>query len=251
MTQNEKTELANLFNEKLAPLSLKERLNFIVCKYSKTVFTTSLGLEDQVITDAIARTPKSIEIITLQTGRLFPEVLELIKTTKKRYGVDIKEFTPNEKSLDKYIGKYGNNGFYESLELRKKCCFVRKVEPLERALKNADAWITGLRATQSNNRQDIVFAKYDADFDLMKFNPLADFTSEMILQIVEENQIPINPLHKKGYPSIGCEPCTRAIRVGEEQRAGRWWWEQESDGKKECGLHVSQANILSASVLSV
>jgi phosphoadenosine phosphosulfate reductase len=185
----------------------------------RLVFTTSFGLEDQAITHAIFRAGLDlhIELVTLDTGRLFPETYDLWAQTEDRYGRRI-------------------NGFRHSVEARKACCDIRKVEPLGRALAGAAGWITGLRAEQSAFRAAVPLAVQDSGYGLTKVNPLADWNREDLVRYVADNAIPYNPLHDQGYPSIGCAPCTRAVRLGEPERAGRWWWEQES--KKECGLHL-------------
>ncbi len=227
------------FNKDFSELPLLQRLELIAQRFPKAVFTSSLGLEDQALTWAIAKNARNIKIITLQTGRLFAETIELIKTTKQRFGLNIIELTPSPTSVEEYTAKHGLNGFYDSIEARKTCCAVRKIAPLKKGLEGADAWITGLRADQSANRSEIEFAQWDEKFSLIKFNPLADFSSKQIGDLIEENNIPINPLHKRNYPSIGCEPCTRAIKPGEDERAGRWWWER--DQNQECGLHEPES----------
>jgi len=232
---------AKQLNEALAPLSLLARIELIAKKFPQAIFTTSLGLEDQVLTWAIAQQARELKIITLQTGRLFAETNELLAATKNRFSIDIAQITPDAAALKNYIEKFGIDGFYESIAARKACCDVRKVAPLRGVLKGTDAWITGLRSSQSQNRADIDFVSWDKSFSVMKFNPLADFVAGQISLLVAKYDIPINPLHQRNYPSIGCEPCTRAIKSGEHERAGRWWW--ESDQKQECGLHVSQANL--------
>lgn len=230
--------LVDQLNEAFIGLTIKQRIEQIAQRFSKPVFTTSLGLEDQLITMLVASHGRSIATSTLQTGRLFPETLELIQTTQERYKLTIKQYEPNSADVENYAASHGLNGFYESLEARKACCAVRKVVPLARALEGADAWITGLRRDQSNNRSDIAFAAFaqvDEVRGLVKLNPLADLTSEDLKALIAMHDIPTNALHARGYPSIGCEPCTRAIKPGEPERAGRWWWESES--RQECGLH--------------
>jgi phosphoadenosine phosphosulfate reductase len=204
------------------------------------VFTTSFGLEDQAITHAIwdADPGLPIEVVTLDTGRLFPETYDLWHRTEERYGRRIRAFSPDRAALEDLIGTQGINGFRGSVEARKGCCHVRKVEPLRRALAGASAWITGLRAEQSPNRAGVPLVAYDEGFGLLKVNALADWRREDLTRYVADHDIPYNPLHDQGYPSIGCAPCTRAVRVGEPERAGRWWWEDEA--KKECGLHVRE-----------
>lgn len=202
----------------------------------RLVFTTSFGLEDQVVTHLIAAGKLPVEILTLDTGRLFAEVHALWAQTEARYGIAIKPFYPRHDALEELVRSHGINGFYASIEARKSCCGVRKVEPLGRALEGASAWITGLRADQSAARGGVVLAEADAERGLVKFNPLLDWTREQALAFAGENGVPLNPLHERGFLSIGCQPCTRAIRPGEPERAGRWWWEDEA--AKECGLHV-------------
>lgn len=218
-------------------MPLGERLAFLAQGRKNAVFTTSLGIEDQVLTAALASAAPSVRIVTLETGRLFDETVALIEETEAKYGISIERFRPDAQKLSDYVQRFGMNGFYESIEARKACCGVRKLEPLARALEGADLWITGLRRGQSANRSDVAFAEFDADRHLLKANPLADWDIEAVQAHVEAEGVPVNPLHARGYPSIGCAPCTRAIRPGEDERAGRWWW--ENDQKHECGLHVA------------
>lgn len=220
-------------------MSIGERLTFLTRGRRNPVFTTSLGLEDQVLTAALAETVPSVRIVTLETGRLFDETLALIAQTEERYGITIERFRPDSEKLADYIEQHGLNGFYESIEARHACCGVRKLEPLARALEGADLWITGLRRGQSGNRAAAPFAAWDSGRALLKANPLADWDLETIQAFADAHAVPVNPLHARGYPSIGCEPCTRAIKPGEDERAGRWWW--ENDEKRECGLHVPSA----------
>jgi phosphoadenosine phosphosulfate reductase len=227
--------LATQLNEALPALSLGERLEHIAELFGQPVFTSSLGLEDQLLTALVAEHGPTVQVVTLQTGRLFPETLELIDTTEQRYGLTITRFEPNPDDVSAYVERYGLNGFYDSVDARKACCFARKVVPLARALESADAWITGLRRDQSDNRKAIPFAEVDEERRLIKLNPLADVSSDRLKALIAEKDVPTNPLHARGYPSIGCEPCTRAIKPGEPERAGRWWWEHESS--QECGLH--------------
>ncbi len=232
-------DAAAALDEKLAPLSLEERLAFVAGLEGSAVFTTSLGIEDQVITAAIGTAKLDITVSTLETGRLFNETVALIDRTEETYGILIKRYHPDQADIDAYAARYGLNGFYESVEARHACCGVRKLKPLARALEGASFWITGLRRGQSGNRATTPFAEADLERGLIKINPLADMEIETINARVAERDIPINPLHARGYPSIGCEPCTRAIKPGEPERAGRWWW--ENDEKRECGLHVAEA----------
>ncbi|WP_246660580.1 phosphoadenylyl-sulfate reductase [Nitratireductor sp. XY-223] len=220
-------------------MPLDDRLALLAEGRKNAVFTTSLGIEDQVLTAALARAAPGVRIVTLETGRLFDETVALIAETEAKYGISIERFRPDEKKLADYVQRFGMNGFYDSIEARKACCGVRKLEPLARALDGADLWITGLRRGQSANRSDVAFAEFDAERGLLKANPLADWDIDTVSAYVEAEGVPVNPLHARGYPSIGCEPCTRAIKPGEDERAGRWWW--ENDQKRECGLHVAGA----------
>ncbi|WP_180901104.1 phosphoadenylyl-sulfate reductase [Martelella soudanensis] len=220
----------------LGELDLVGRLRLIADTGQPAIFTTSLGIEDQVITEAIATAGLDIRIVTLDTGRLFAETEALIAETEALYGIEIERFRPETPAVDGYVRTYGRNGFYDSVEARHACCQVRKLEPLARALDGAEYWITGLRRGQSGNRAATPYAEADAARGLVKINPLADWSLADIRAHVERHAIPVNPLHARGYPSIGCEPCTRAIKPGEPERAGRWWW--ENDAKRECGLHV-------------
>ena len=229
--------LAGDLDAKLGSLDLAGRLA-LAAELGHAVFTTSLGIEDQVITAAIGTHRLPIEVSTLETGRLFKETVDLIGETEERYGIAIRRFVPEQDDIDAYAAQYGLNGFYDSVEARHACCHVRKLKPLAKALAGADIWITGLRRGQSGNRATTPFAEYDAERGLLKINPLADWDIETIKAHVAAEAIPVNPLHGRGYPSIGCEPCTRAIKPGEPERAGRWWW--ENDEKRECGLHVPE-----------
>ncbi len=206
----------------------------------RIVFTTSFGLEDQAITHAICEADPGlpIDIVTLDTGRLFPETYDLWNRTEERYGRRIRAFSPDRTAIEGLIADQGINGFQRSVDSRKACCHIRKVEPLRRALAGAAAWITGLRAEQSPNRAGVPLAEADEAFGLVKINPVADWRREDLVRYIADQDVPYNPLHDRGYPSIGCAPCTRAVRVGEPERAGRWWWEDEA--KKECGLHVRE-----------
>lgn len=219
--------------------SLPERLALASRSIAgRLVFTTSFGLEDQAITHAIFRAGLDIhiELVTLDTGRLFPETYDLWAQTEERYGRRINAVSPDRAGLESLVARQGINGFRHSVEARKTCCDVRKVEPLGRALAGAAGWITGLRAEQSAFRAAVPLAVQDSGYGLIKVNPLADWNRQDLVRYVTDNAVPYNPLHDQGYPSIGCAPCTRAVRLGEPERAGRWWWEQEA--KKECGLHL-------------
>ncbi|KSV85141.1 MULTISPECIES: phosphoadenylyl-sulfate reductase [Sinorhizobium/Ensifer group] len=239
MTTSSLETTAKALNETLEGLDLAGRLALVASLEGQAVFTTSLGIEDQVITAAIGENKLSINVATLETGRLFNETVALIEKTEETYGILIKRYHPEQADIDAYAARYGLNGFYESVEARHACCDVRKLKPLARALEGATFWVTGLRRGQSGNRASTPFAEADAERGLIKINPLADWDIETIRAYVAANAVPVNPLHARGYPSIGCEPCTRAIKPGEPERAGRWWW--ENDEKRECGLHVPEA----------
>ena len=202
----------------------------------KVVFSTSLGYEDQVITDFILKNNLNITIFTLDTGRLFSETYMTLQKTNNRYDTKIKVYYPQTDSVETLVSTKGPLSFYDSVENRKECCFIRKVEPLNRALKGAKIWVTGIRAEQSGNRHDMPQLEWDEAHQLVKFHPILHWSFDEVKTFVKSNGIPYNPLHDKGFVSIGCAPCTRAIQEGEDFRAGRWWWEDES--KKECGLHA-------------
>ena len=223
--------------KELLSRSLPERIQFIASYFAgeRLVFSTSFGQEDQAITQAIASTKSAIEIFTLDTGRQFQESYELMDLTFKKYGISLQTFFPNTSSVETLVAEKGFNSFYSSVENRKECCFVRKMEPLNRALQGAKVWITGLRAEQSDNRADMPIIEWDENRQLWKINPLIDWSFSQLEKYLQEHKIPQNPLHKKGFISIGCAPCTRAISEGEHPRAGRWWWE---NSQKECGLHA-------------
>ncbi|MGX7668452.1 phosphoadenylyl-sulfate reductase [Flavobacterium pedocola] len=202
----------------------------------KIVFSTSFGIEDQLITDVVfSQGLANIEVFTLDTGRLFSETYSTWHKTELQYKQKVKTYYPDHKALESFIDTKGINPFYESQELRKQCCHIRKVEPLQRALQGANVWITGLRAEHSPNRNSLEVVQWDEQYQLYKYNPLLHWTTEEVKAIVSQKGVPYNPLHDKGFISIGCAPCTRAVKEGEDFRAGRWWWEDAS--KKECGLH--------------
>ena len=208
----------------------------------RIAFSTSLGLEDQVILHAIAKAgivkSGDVDIFTLDTGRLFPEVLETIELSELRYRTRIRLVVPDAQEVEDLVSRDGVYGFRQSVENRKACCEIRKVRPLNRALDGAQGWITGLRREHSEARSDVPLAEWDQDRGLIKVNPVADWSTEALTAYIAANNIPVNPLHARGFVSIGCAPCTRAVKPGEDPRAGRWWW--ESEDKKECGLHVTE-----------
>ncbi|TGD98788.1 phosphoadenylyl-sulfate reductase [Methylobacterium nonmethylotrophicum] len=233
-------DLAQSLAARLRPLALPERLALIDATMDgRLVFTTSFGLEDQALTHALRMAKSRAEIVTLDTGRLFPETYDVWAETEAAYGLRIRAYAPEREAEELFVAESGINGFRHSVAARQACCGFRKVEPLGRALSGAAGWLTGLRAGQSANRAETPLAEADEARGLIKLNPLADWTREAIADLVHQNYVPYNVLHDRGFPSIGCAPCTRAVKVGEPERAGRWWWEQA--GKQECGLHVAGA----------
>jgi phosphoadenosine phosphosulfate reductase len=205
----------------------------------RMVFTTSFGIEDQAITHAIFTEALEIDVVTFDTGRLFPETIEAWSNTERHYGRRIRSMSPDREHIEKLIDRDGVNGFRQSLEARLACCAARKIEPLSWALAGASAWITGLRADQSPERAQTCYAGFNPLYRIIKINPLFDWTRDRVVAFVHNYDIPYNPLHERGFLSIGCAPCTRAVLPGEAERAGRWWWEQQE--KTECGLHTGNA----------
>jgi phosphoadenosine phosphosulfate reductase len=229
------TSVVAILLEKTKDFSIEETLAFLAEEYpNQVVFSTSFGQEDQVIIEFICQNQLPITVFTLDTGRLFQETYDVFHKTVKKYKTEIKTYFPDTVAVEALLNKKGPNSFYDSVENRKECCFIRKVAPLTKALKGNAIWITGLRAEQSKNRSDLNFFEYDAHFDIIKFNPLLKWTLQEIEEYLEKNNVPQNSLHKQGFVSIGCAPCTRAILPGEDIRAGRWSWESSH---KECGLH--------------
>ncbi|AWV98598.1 phosphoadenylyl-sulfate reductase [Arcticibacterium luteifluviistationis] len=222
--------MEDLFNK-----TLEERLNWVVENHSNIVFSSSFGQEDQAITHAIFSKDLPVEVFTLDTGRHFQETYEVMDKTKARYKKEFTTYFPETAQVESLVKAKGFNSFFNSVEDRKECCFIRKIAPLKRALKDADVWITGLRADQSENRNDMKMWEWDEGNQVHKFNPLIDWSFEQMEDYLKENKVPQNSLHKKGFVSIGCGPCTRAIVEGEHPRAGRWYWEES---QKECGLHA-------------
>jgi phosphoadenosine phosphosulfate reductase len=211
-------------------------LGEIAADWSPATFANSLGAEDMVLTDLIAKSGLPIEIFSLDTGRLPLETYDLMAAVQQHYGIKLKVYFPQAENVENFVRTNGINAFYESIELRKACCFARKVEPLRRALSGKKAWITGLRAQQAATRTGLPTREFDDGNGLEKFNPLADWTEKEVWTYIKQNGVPYNALHDKFYPSIGCAPCTRAVALGEDVRSGRWWWENPES--KECGLHV-------------
>ena len=224
-------------NQQFASLSLEKAFETLsTLGFKNIAFSTSLGQEDQVLTDVIFKNNHPIKVFTLDTGRLFEQTYDVLDKTQKKYNKSISSFAPDNNELETLLDSKGPYSFYDSIENRKECCSIRKINPLQKALKGVDLWITGLRASQSNSRSTLSFFSYDDAFGLPKFNPLVNWTLEEVENYLEQNNVPQNSLHKKGFVSIGCEPCTRAVKPGEDIRSGRWWWEES---KKECGLHLN------------
>ncbi|QNA88476.1 phosphoadenylyl-sulfate reductase [Massilia sp. Dwa41.01b] len=214
----------------------------IAADHSPAVFASSLAAEDMVLTDLILKAKLPIGIFSLETGRLHKETLAVLDAVKAKYGYEIALFRPETEAVDAYVAANGLNAFYDSVEMRRECCRVRKVEPLGRALLGNKAWITGQRRAQSSTRSDLRVEEDDPAHFMTKFNPLVDWTEEEVWEYIRANDVPYNALHDRGYPSIGCEPCTRAVQPGEDVRAGRWWWENPES--KECGLHVVDGKLI-------
>ncbi len=234
-----KPDIATL-NRQFNQSSIASVLDYFIQTYRGRIgFSTSFGAEDQVLTDFIAPHHNEIKIFTLDTGRLPYETYDVMDKTNKKYGISITVYTPESSDLEALYQRQGINGFYESIENRKACCYVRKIAPLQRALQGVDVWVTGLRQSQSVTRETLELVEYDAQQQLIKLNPLVLWSEEEIWDYIHQHQLPYNALHDQGYPSIGCAPCTRAIVAGEDVRAGRWWWEEPEH--KECGLHIKSA----------
>jgi phosphoadenosine phosphosulfate reductase len=217
-------------------------LSRIASDFTPAVFASSLAAEDMVLTDLILKGGYDIGIFSLETGRLHKETLAMLDKVKEHYGYEIAVFKPQQDAVDAYVAQHGLNAFYDSVEMRKECCRIRKVEPLGRALLGKKAWVTGQRRAQAATRGSLMVEEDDAAHFMTKFNPLADWSEEDVWNYIRSNGVPYNALHDQGYPSIGCEPCTRAIQPGEDVRAGRWWWENPES--KECGLHVVDGKLI-------
>ena len=232
MTQE---EIARL-NDTFADAAPQEVLAYFLDRYGDRIaVSSSLSVEDQVLTDMVCSLKKHPRIFTLDTGRLFPETYGLIDRTNMRYGIRLEVFFPDYREVERLVAECGMNGFYESLENRRRCCRVRKIEPLQRAFQTLDVWICGLRREQSVTRGGMRLVEWDEANGLVKLNPLIGWHEEQVWEYIRKNGVPYNRLHEQGFPSIGCQPCTRAVKPGEDIRAGRWWW--ESPDHKECGLH--------------
>ena len=229
-------EQIEALNQKYRRASAEELLTGFLCEFQgKIALSSSLGLEDQALTHIVCGIDKSTKVFTLDTGRLFPETYDLIHRTNNKYGIKLSVYFPEAGRVEEMVNTKGINLFFESVENRKLCCNIRKIEPLKRAFAGLEVWICGLRREQSVTRQNMQRIEWDEANGLIKLNPLIDWTETEVWEFIKSHGIPYNPLHDKGFPSIGCQPCTRAIFPGEDIRAGRWWW--ENPDTKECGLH--------------
>jgi phosphoadenosine phosphosulfate reductase len=219
--------------------TIAEFIQHLAARFSeKVVFSTSFSIEDQLISDVILSNQIPVSIFTLDTGRLFPETYSTWSRTNEKYNTNIIAYYPDRVLLEEYLTNKGPNAFYESIENRKGCCYIRKVEPLKRGILGKSVWITGLRGEHSGDRKDLTVIEWDDTNQIIKYNPLLHWDTVQVRNYIDEHEVPYNILHDKGFVSIGCAPCTRAIKPGEDFRAGRWWWEDAA--KKECGLHVHQ-----------
>lgn len=229
-------ELINKLNEQFADSSAEEVLAYFLKEYRDDItFASSLGAEDQVLTHMIAGIDKQANIFMLDTGRMFPETYDVLAKTNKRYNINIRLYFPEAQEVEQMVNEKGINLFYKSIENRKQCCHIRKTKPLQRALRGKKAWITGLRREQAVTRNNLHKVEWDEQNEIIKINPLIEWSHDDIWEYIKYFKVPYNKLHDQGYPSIGCQPCTRAIMPGEDIRAGRWWWENPET--KECGLH--------------
>ena len=232
-------DLINQYNIELSAATPAKAVEYFNTLFpGQCIFSTSLGAEDQVLTEIIASSFPAIRIFTLDTGRLFQETYDLIHITEQKYRIRIELFFPDYLSVEKMVNTKGINLFYDSVENRKECCHIRKIEPLQRALSGMKVWITGMRKEQSLTRTGVEMVNWDETHSIIKLNPIVNLTGEEVWSAIRSNKIPYNTLHDKGFPSIGCLPCTRAILPGEDSRAGRWWW--ESGSNKECGMHNNE-----------
>lgn len=238
MTENRQTIIKQLRNQ-TADYNTKEIIAFFLNRYrDRIIFSTSLAAEDQVLTDIICQTDKSLKIFTLDTGRLPQETYDTIEATRKRYEIDIDISFPDSTQVQELVKEAGPNLFYNSIQQRRQCCQVRKIQPLRRALTGFEIWICGLRKEQSVTRADLEIIQWDQQFNIIKLSPLLDWTTDEVWNYIRSYNVPYNSLHDRGYPSIGCQPCTRAVADGEDIRSGRWWWEKPE--QKECGLHLHE-----------
>ena len=231
--------IVSLLTYQLGGLKLEDSLEVIARDFAgRSTFSSSFSFEDQVITHALLSRKLPVSIFTLDTGRLFSETYSVWSSTNERYQTSIKAFYPNQNNLEVFVEENGPNAFYASVENRKACCYIRKVEPLKRALAGNEIWITGLRAEHSTSRHDLPQIEWDEANQVIKFHPILHWSTDEVADYIRKYNIPYNPLHDRGFVSIGCAPCTRAIKPGEDFRAGRWWWEDAD--KKECGLHSNE-----------
>lgn len=229
-------EQVALLNDKFRDARAEEILTYFIAEFpGQIAFATSLGMEDQVIIHMLSGIPDDVYCFTLDTGRLFPETYDLLDITRKKYNVDIRLYFPDAVKVERMVQEKGINLFYDSVENRRFCCHVRKIESLQRALQGKKIWINGLRRDQSVTRSEINLVEWDETYQLIKLNPLFVWTDHAVSEYINLHHIPYNPLHDQGFTSIGCQPCTRAVLPGEDVRAGRWWWEQPQN--RECGLH--------------
>jgi len=232
-------KIAEELNRKLQGKSTEEVITYFLSNYpGKVTLGSSLGAEDQVLLDIMSKCCTDFSVFTLDTGRLFPETYDLIDRTNKKYSMAIKLFFPDSGQVEEMINSKGINLFYDSIENRKLCCHVRKIEPLKKALPGNDIWVTGLRKDQSVNRFYTNLIEWSETYKIIKVNPLLTWTENDVWTYIHRYDVPYNPLHDKGFPSIGCQPCTRAVKAGEDFRAGRWWW--EAPDQNECGLHIEK-----------
>lgn len=239
MQKEESGEFISSFSNR----SVEEILDFFLFRYKERIaLASSFSVEDQVLTDLIIRVDPGARIFTIDTGRLPEETYEVIMQTMKKYGRGLEIYFPAAADVEEMESRQGPNLFYESIEKRKECCTVRKIRPLQRALRTLEVWITGLRKEQAVTRQEIKKIEWDETNNLLKLNPLADWTAEQVWDYIRGYRLPYNKLHDRGFPSIGCAPCTRAVEPGEDIRAGRWWW--EAPEHKECGLHYRNGKLL-------
>ena len=239
MERKDPKDRATELNQRFEGASPAEILQYFISTFKgRIALSTSLGAEDQVLTEMVVALDPAVKIFTLDTGRMFPETYDAIEMTNARYNINIKVFFPDYRQVEKMVNEKGINLFYESIENRKLCCHIRKIEPLKRALNGLEVWISGLRRAQSVTRENVHTVEWDENNNLMKINPLINWSEEQVWEYIKRKHIPYNKLHDKGFPSIGCQPCTRAVEPGENIRAGRWWWENPEN--KECGLHVKE-----------
>ncbi|MEV9617108.1 phosphoadenylyl-sulfate reductase [Aliarcobacter butzleri] len=231
---SKKEDLKNI-NKELENKTTIDVIAYFLDNFKNVALSSSLAAEDQVLTDILLKKDKNASIFTLDTGRLHYETYDVMDATNLKYGIKIDVFFPDNENVQKLYKTQGVNGHYESIENRKNCCNIRKIEPLKRALKDVEVWVTGLRASQSVTRTDMPLVEWDENFNVIKVNPLINWSQEDVWNYIKTNKVPYNKLHDQGFPSIGCAPCTRAIKDGEDIRAGRWWWENPEH--KECGLH--------------